>query len=67
MLAELGFVALAVDMYGDEKQAVHPENTMKFSGMVMQNMDGAEARFTEAIKVLKNHTQTADENISAIG
>ncbi|MFT4771596.1 MAG: dienelactone hydrolase, partial [Cryomorphaceae bacterium] len=67
MLAELGFVALAVDMYGDGKQAEHPDNAMKFSGMVMQNMDGAEARFTEAIKVLKNHPQTADENISAIG
>lgn len=67
MLAELGFVALAVDMYGDGKQAEHPDNAMKFSGMVMQNMDGAEARFNEAIKVLKNHPQTADENISAIG
>ncbi|MGB6038111.1 MAG: dienelactone hydrolase family protein [Cryomorphaceae bacterium] len=67
MLAELGFVALAVDMYGDGKQAEHPDNAMKFSGMVMQNMDMAEARFTEAMKVLKNHPQTADENISAIG
>ena len=67
MLAELGFVALAVDMYGDGKQAEHPDNAKKFSGMVMQNMDGAEVRFTEAIEVLKNHPQTADENISAIG
>ncbi|MCZ4407622.1 dienelactone hydrolase family protein [Cryomorphaceae bacterium 1068] len=67
MLAELGYVALAVDMYGDGKKAEHPDNAMKFSGMVMQNMDGAESRFTEAIKVLKNHPQTADENISAIG
>lgn len=67
MLAELGFVALAVDMYGDGKQAEHPDNAMKFSGMVMQNMDGAEARFTEAIKVLKSQPRTADEDISAIG
>jgi dienelactone hydrolase len=67
MLAELGFVALVVDMYGDGKQAEHPENAMKFSGNVVQNIGGAEVRFTEAIKGLKNHPQTADENISAIG
>ena len=28
MLAELGYVALALDMYGDGKQAAHPEDTM---------------------------------------
>ena len=67
MLAELGFVALAVDMYGDGKQAEHPDNAKKFSCMVMQNMELAEARFTEAMEVLKNHPQTADDKISAVG
>jgi len=67
MLAELGFIALAVDMYGDGKQAEHPDNAKKFSGMVMQNMELAENRFTEAMEVLKKHPQTADGKISAIG
>jgi dienelactone hydrolase len=67
MLAELGFVALAVDMYGNGQQAEHPDNAKKFSGMVMQNMDMAEARFTEALNVLENHPQTAEGKISAIG
>lgn len=67
MLAELGFVALAVDMYGDGKEAAHPEDAAKFSGMVMQNMDLAEERFTKAIEVLQNHPMTDPEKISAVG
>jgi len=67
MLAELGFVALAVDMYGDGKKAAHPEDAKKFSGMVMQNMDMAEDRFSEAIAVLKNHPVVDDSEISAVG
>ena len=67
MLAELGFIALAVDMYGNGQQAEHPENAKKFSGMVMQNMDMAEARFTKAIEVLKKNPYTAEGEISAIG
>lgn len=67
MLAELGFVALAVDMYGEGKQADHPSDAKKFSGMVMQNMDVAEMRFTEAMKLLRNHPLTDSDKISAVG
>ena len=31
MLAELGYTGLAVDMYGDGKQAAHPDDAGKFS------------------------------------
>ena len=31
MLAELGYTALAVDMYGDGKTAMHPDDAGKFS------------------------------------
>ena len=41
MLAELGYVALALDMYGEGKQATHPEDAGKFSGAVMKNLDVA--------------------------
>ena len=34
MLAELGYVALALDMYGDGKQAAHPEDAGKFASAV---------------------------------
>ncbi|MEJ1221870.1 dienelactone hydrolase family protein [Sediminicola sp. 1XM1-17] len=67
MLAELGYVALAVDMYGDGKQAQHPEDAGKFSGMVMQNIDIAKARFDAALAVLKADPHVNTEEIAAIG
>lgn len=67
MLAELGYVALAVDMYGDGKQAAHPQDAAKFSGMVMSNLDVAKARFDQALATLKANPQVDTEKIAAIG
>jgi len=67
MLAELGYVALAVDMYGDGKVAAHPEEAGQFSSMVMGNLDGAKARFDAALETLKNHPNVDPEKIGAIG
>ena len=67
MLAELGYTALAVDMYGDGKQASHPEDAGKFAGAVRKNMPEAEARFNAAKTVLKNHKSTDPDKIAAIG
>ncbi|THD67896.1 dienelactone hydrolase family protein [Robertkochia marina] len=67
MLAELGYVAFAVDMYGDGQQAEHPDEAGKFAGMVMQNMDEARARFNAALEVLKNNENVDPEKIAAIG
>ncbi len=36
MLAELGYTALAVDMYGDGKKADHPEDAQKFAGDIFR-------------------------------
>lgn len=67
MLAELGYTALAVDMFGDGKQAAHPDEAGKFAGAVMQNIEGAKARFTAALAVLKKHKTTDTTRIAAIG
>jgi dienelactone hydrolase len=67
MLAELGYVALAVDMYGDGKQADHPDDAGKFAMSVMSNFPTAEARFNAALEVLRNHPKVANEDIGAIG
>jgi len=67
MLAELGYTALALDMYGEAKQAANPDEAGKMSGMVMGNLDDAQARF-EAAKQLLSNQQTVDpEHIAAIG
>jgi dienelactone hydrolase len=49
MLADLGYVALAVDMYGDGKQADHPKDAQKFAMSVMGNFETAKARFAKAL------------------
>jgi dienelactone hydrolase len=67
MLAELGYTAIAIDMYGDGKQAAHPEDAGKFSGMVMKNIEVAKARFDAALELLKNHPSVNSEDIAAIG
>lgn len=67
MLARMGYTALALDMYGDGKQAAHPEDAQKFMTEVMSNMELMQRRFTAAEEVLRNHSTTEPEQIAAIG
>ena len=67
MLAELGYVALAVDMYGDGKVAEHPEDAGQFAMSVMGNFPTARARFQAAIEALKSNPNVDPNQIGAIG
>jgi dienelactone hydrolase len=67
MLAELGYTALAVDMYGDGKTAVHPDDAGKFSSELMKNFDTAKARFEAAEDFLKKQPTVDPARIAAIG
>ena len=67
MLAELGYTAMAVDMYGDGKQAEHPDDAGKFAMSVFSNLPEAKARFNAAIAVLKAHETVDSEKLAAIG
>lgn len=67
MLANMGYVALAVDMYGEGKQAAHPEDAQKFSSAIASDMPLARKRFEAALKLLKKHKFTNDDDIAAIG
>jgi dienelactone hydrolase len=67
LLAELGYTALAVDMYGEGKQADHPDDAGRFAAAVRNNMPEAEARFRAAMMQLKNHPTVDSERIAAIG
>lgn len=67
MLAELGYVALAVDMYGEGKQAQHPDDAGKFSGEIRKNMDLGRERFLAARKVLQEHRLTDPKRTGAVG
>ena len=67
MLAELGYTALAVDMYGEGKQATHPDDAGKFATEVMKNFDTGKARFTAAEELLKKQPSVDPDRIAAIG
>lgn len=67
MLAELGYTALALDMYGDGKQAHHPEEANKFSSELMKNQDAAKARFEAAHALLAKQDTVDPKRIAAIG
>jgi dienelactone hydrolase len=67
MLAELGYTALAVDMYGDGKTASHPKEAGAFAGEVRKNATGAKARFLAAEALLKNEPGVDGERIGALG
>jgi dienelactone hydrolase len=67
MLAEIGYTALAVDMYGGGKQAMHPDDAGKFSSELMKNFDTAKARFMAAMEFLKKQPTVNPDQIAAIG
>jgi dienelactone hydrolase len=67
MLAELGYTALVVDMYGEGKQAMTPDEAGKLSSEVMKNLDVAKGRFMAAMELLKKQTPVDPNRIAAIG
>jgi dienelactone hydrolase len=67
MLAELGYTALAVDMYGEGKVATLPSEAGKLSSEVMKDFEVAEARFVAALDFLKQHPTVDLTRIAAIG
>ncbi|MDH5512518.1 MAG: dienelactone hydrolase family protein [Gammaproteobacteria bacterium] len=66
-LAEAGYVALALDMYGDGKQAHHPEDAGKFSGEVRKNLPLMKSRFEAGMKLLQKQSRVDAGRVAAIG
>jgi dienelactone hydrolase len=67
MLAELGYTALALDMYGEGKTAAHPDDAGKFSSELMKNFDVAKERFMAGMNLLKSEPTVDPARIAAIG
>jgi len=67
MLAEEGYTALAVDMYGEGKTADHPKQAGEFAGAVRQSWETGRARFQAALDVLRQHPTVDPERVAAIG
>ncbi|EKF75702.1 dienelactone hydrolase family protein [Alcanivorax hongdengensis A-11-3] len=67
MLAEKGYVSLAVDMYGNGKVATHPKDAKAFMDAAMAEPDLMNARFDAARKLLLKQQQVNPKQIYAIG
>jgi dienelactone hydrolase len=67
MLAELGYIALAVDMYGDGKVADNPSEAGALMNSVLGNMKSGEERFAAAYELLKSQPTVDPDRIAAIG
>jgi dienelactone hydrolase len=67
MLADLGYVAPAVDMYGNGQVVDNPGDAGRLSGETMKNMRGMKARFAAALDLLKKNSSVDSSRIAAIG
>ncbi|WP_298734344.1 dienelactone hydrolase family protein [uncultured Chitinophaga sp.] len=66
-LAELGYVALAVDMYGNGLQAPTPDEAGKAAGAFYNNPGLIKSRMAAALAELKSFSQTDTGRVAAIG
>ncbi|HTR30206.1 MAG TPA: dienelactone hydrolase family protein [Puia sp.] len=67
MLAQLGYVAMAVDMFGNARVADSPAAAMAYSGPFYKNPIKAKVRIDSAIAKLKTFDVVDPDNIGAIG
>ena len=66
-LAELGYAAFALDMYGSNKTSDNPAQAQALMMEVNNNPALMQARFTAAQKVLQAQPQTLADKVAAIG
>ncbi len=66
-LASLGYIAMAVDMYGNGKIASDPKEAQALAGTFYRNPQLGKTRLDAAIKKIKEYEQTDTANLAAIG
>jgi dienelactone hydrolase len=66
-LAELGYIAMAADMFGDGKIAPDPKAAQDFTSPFYKDAQLAKTRLDAAMTKIKEYKQTDRNNIAAIG
>lgn len=66
-LAEMGYIAMAVDMFGSGKTAENPQEAQALATPFYQNPQLTRTRLEAAINKLKTYPQTDTANMAAIG
>jgi len=67
MLAKLGYVAFAADMYGEGRTVSHPKDAGEMAGRVRSNVEDWRKRGLAALDVLKTQPQCDPKQLAAIG
>jgi len=67
MLAGLGYVAFAADMYGNGKIADNPTDAQKYAGESMKDFSELKDKFSAVIDLLKKNELVDSNKIAAIG
>ena len=67
MLAELGYIAIAADFYGDGKIAENPTQAQEYATPFYKDANIGKDRLEAAIKELKEFPETDASKIAAIG
>jgi dienelactone hydrolase len=67
MLAELGYTALAVDMYGEGWTADNPKDAAELASGISTNMQLEKERFEAAMTFLRNQETVNPDKIAAFG
>lgn len=66
-LAEMGYIAMAVDMYGNGKVAANPKEAQALATPFYQNPQLTKTRLDAALAKLKSYSQTDTTYLGAIG
>jgi dienelactone hydrolase len=66
-LAELGYTAIAVDMYGNGKSTTHPKDAMGFMNTALAKPEEMNARFDGALTILRQQKFVNEHKLYAIG
>jgi dienelactone hydrolase len=66
-LAKLGYIAMAIDVYGNGKTADNPDSAGAYAMPFYQNPQMAKARIEAAIAKIKTYAQTDAGNVAAVG
>ena len=66
-LAQQGYVALAIDMYGEGKHTEHPDEANKFMMAALKNIELAQQRFLAGQELLAKDSRTDPDKLAAIG
>jgi dienelactone hydrolase len=67
MLAEMGYVAFAADMYGDSKVTTHGNDAKQWMSQITANIDNWQKRAMLGLDQLKSQPQVDADKLAAIG